>query len=70
MSDQFVTLAQASRQFSISQETLRRWCREGRLPHVKVGAHYRIAIDALTDALALNYGQDIHAAPTGKGGRP
>lgn len=40
--DEFLTTRQVAELLKLSEATVRKWCREGRLPAVKLGKSYRI----------------------------
>lgn len=44
-----LTTKEAARLLDSDAETIRRWCREGYLPSVKIGRQYRISVAALVD---------------------
>lgn len=44
-----LTTKEAARLLDSDAETVRRWCREGYLPSVKIGRQYRISVAALVD---------------------
>jgi len=55
MTEQYLTTAEAAAQLRVSEETIRRWCRAGRLPTVQIGRAHRIPLIAITAALAGPY---------------
>ena len=62
MTEQYLTTAEAAAELRVSEETIRRWCRAGRLPTVQIGRAHRIPLIAITAALAGPY--PPAAAPT------
>ena len=55
MTEQYLTTAEAAAELRVSEETIRRWCRAGRLPTVQIGRAHRIPLGAVTAALAGPY---------------
>ena len=55
MTEQYLTTAEAAAELRVSEETIRRWCRAGRLPTVQIGRAHRIPLVAITAALAGPY---------------
>lgn len=56
----FLTVAEAARYLKVSEPTIWRWVRDGKLPSVKVGRLRRIplaALDGLARGAALHSGQ-------------
>ena len=45
--DEYVTTEEAATRLRVSEETIRRWCRAGRLPAVQIGRQHRIPLQAL-----------------------
>ena len=42
MADEFLTIREVAHLLKLSEATIRKWCREGRLPALKLGKAYRI----------------------------
>ena len=42
MADEFLTIREVAQLLKLSEATIRKWCREGRLPALKLGKAYRI----------------------------
>jgi len=55
MTEQYLTTAEAAAELRVSEETIRRWCRAGRLPTVQIGRAHRIPLVAITAALAATF---------------
>lgn len=51
----YLSVPQAAEYASVSRDTIRDWISAGRLPHRRVGRHYRVTRDDLDRALA-NHG--------------
>jgi excisionase family DNA binding protein len=47
MSEEYFTVEEAATRLRVSLETVRRWCRAGRLPTVKIGRAHRIPLKAV-----------------------
>lgn len=50
-SQQFPTIQETAKALGLSTHFLRTGCREGRIPHVRVGCVYRIDLSALLEQL-------------------
>lgn len=44
---ELMTVAQTARVLQMSPETIKRWCRDGALPAMKIGKEWRISHDAI-----------------------
>jgi excisionase family DNA binding protein len=44
---QFITIAEAAVRLGVSEKTVRRWIRDGKLPAVRMGSQIRIPLGAL-----------------------
>lgn len=51
MTEEYLTTAEAAARLRVSEETIRRWCRRGRLPTVQIGRAHRIPLVAIAAAL-------------------
>jgi excisionase family DNA binding protein len=66
------TLAEACNILQVSEATLRRWLKDGRLPSARIGRGYRFLGSQLLDALTLPEPASEAAPPPTRGrrGRP
>jgi len=66
------TLAEACEILQVSEATLRRWLKDGRLPSARIGRGYRFLGSQLLDALTLPEPETKESAPQPRGrrGRP
>ena len=49
MAEEYLTSAEAAERLRVSEETVRRWCRAGRLPTVQIGRAHRIPLQAVVE---------------------
>lgn len=70
MTEQYLTTAEAAAELRVSEETIRRWCRAGRLPTVQIGRAHRIPLGAVTAALAGPYPPAVEPAEPQAGPPP
>lgn len=47
--EEYVTTEEAAKRLRVSEETIRRWCRSGRLPTIQIGRAHRIPLQAVID---------------------
>lgn len=64
MTQEYLTSGEAAGRLRVSEETIRRWCRAGRLPTVKIGRAHRIPLAAV---LAYEHGEGPGQPPAGSG---
>lgn len=51
---QLVSVKAFAERFNVSTMTVRRWINRGKIPALRVGAQYRINLEAATAALTVN----------------
>lgn len=69
MADEYVTTEEVARRLRVSEETVRRWCRAGRLPTVQIGRAHRIPLAAVL-AFAAGAALTSGASPARPEGAP
>lgn len=61
----FQGIRQAARLTGLSQYSIRSGCREGRIPHIKVGAEYRVHVPSLLEMLEEEASRSVGAREDG-----